>query len=234
MIDPRVMVRRVVLLTNTTVLLGGAGIFAAMVLIARFVAAPRGLPAAGADLVDYGFGASAVVVGLFLLPTMIVATAAGSALGPVSRRYGWKWPLVISMATLTMSLALFGGWHARAWQVLIATTLLGVSLGLSTIGAKLVADAVRPAEHAVVAGVNMVAFYIGGVIGTQGVTAILDARRIPGTALPTEAAYTLGLLLLAGATTVGLMLAVLVQPVLRTADGEALVGATGVASAGTS
>jgi predicted MFS family arabinose efflux permease len=223
MIDPRVMVRGVVLVTNTVVLLAGASIFAALVLIARFVAAPRGAPAGTAALVHYGFGASAIGVGMLFLPTMVLATAAASLLGRAARRCGWKWPLVAALGTLTISLVALAAWHSHVWEVVIATTVFGISLSTSTIGAKLVADAVRPAAHAAVAGVNMVAFYIGGVVGTQAVTAMLVARRIPGTPFPTAAAYSSGLLVLAGASLIGLLLALLIQPMTHVAEREALV-----------
>jgi MFS family permease len=203
-----------------------------MVLVARFVAAPRDLPIAAAGLVDYGFSAGPVGVGLFLLPTMLVATGTALVLGRIARRRGWKWPLVGSMATLTTSLVVLAMSHAHAWEVAVATSILGLSLGISTIGAKLVADAVPSSDRATVAGMNMVAFYIGGVIGTQGVTAILDAQSIPGTGVPTQGAYSLGLMVLAGATAGGLILALLIQPMRASAEQESLLAPATAGSAG--
>lgn len=230
LIDPRMIARGVVLLTNTAVLLAGAGIFAMMVLVARFVAAPGDLPPRALGLVNYGFGAGPVDVGLFLLPTMVVATATASVLGRIASRRGWKWPLVGSLATLTVSLVSLAIWHAHAWQVALATAILGLSLSISTVGAKLVADAVPPSDLATVAGMNMVAFYIGGVVGTQGVAAILEAQRIPGTTAPTQGAYSLGLLLLAGATMAGLILAALIPPARIQAEREPLLASTATAA----
>jgi MFS family permease len=107
---------------------------------------------------------------------------------------------------------MLASWHDHPWQVVLALTLGGFSISLSSIGAKLVADDVRPGEQGVVVGLNMVAFYIGGVIGTQGVAAILDGRLVPGTAVPRVSAFTTSFYLLAAVVVLSIPLALLVHP----------------------
>lgn len=213
LIDLRMLTRRTVLLTNATIALAGAGVFSSLVLVPRLVAAPEGVPASLLSRVHYGFGASTTEVGLFLLPQMVIAVIASTVLGAIGRRFGgWKIPLVAVVVTLALGLAMLGRWHAHVWQITLAMMLLGLSIMLSSIGAKIVADDVRPSEYGVAAGLNMVAFYIGGVIGTQGVAAILSGRLIPGTSVPTDSAYSLGFYVLAAAVLLSIPLALLVHP----------------------
>jgi MFS family permease len=204
MIQLGALMRRTVLLTNVTTALAGAGVFASLVLVSRFVAAPS---SAG-----YGFAASTAVVGLFLAAQMSVAFAAGLSLGPISRRYSWKLPLVVALIGLVVGLVMVGRWHAHPWQVVLAMMVIGLAAPTSTVGAKLVADDVDAADHGVTAGLNMVAYYIGGVLGTQGVAAILDGRQIPGTTIPTAAAYTTSFYVLAAIALIGVPLALMVHP----------------------
>ena len=72
LVDIRVLAERPVLLTNVTALISGFAMFASFVLVPRFAEAPNGLPADVADRVDYGFGASATTIGLYLLPGLRV------------------------------------------------------------------------------------------------------------------------------------------------------------------
>ena len=79
MVDMRMMARRTVLLTNITALIIGFAMFGVFVLVPNFVEMPRGVPEQWAGLVDYGFGASATMAGLYLLPSSIVLLFAGPA-----------------------------------------------------------------------------------------------------------------------------------------------------------
>src|SRR2546421_3453916 len=68
MVDMRVFVQRQVLFTNICALITGFAMFGTFVLIPNFVETPRGLPAATARLVEYGFGARATKAGPYPLP----------------------------------------------------------------------------------------------------------------------------------------------------------------------
>ena len=68
LIDMRMLAERPVLLTNITALISGFAMFGSFVLVPRFVEAPGGLPAAIAERLGYGFGATATTTGLYLLP----------------------------------------------------------------------------------------------------------------------------------------------------------------------
>lgn len=166
MIDVRMLTRRVVLLTNAATALAGFSVFALFVLVPRLVSAPRGLPDDVADAVDYGFGANSTRAGLYMGAAMVTGLLGALSIGGVTRRVGWKPPLVAGLLFLAAGTAALALWHERPWQVVLALMLVGYVIPITTTTtAKLVADAVRPEEQALVAGLNMVAYYVGGVAG---------------------------------------------------------------------
>ena len=89
MIDLRTLAHRPVLLTNVTTLISGFALFSCFVLMPAFVAAPSSR--------GYGFGASATVAGLYLLPSSVAMLFSGPLAGLAGRRYGSKWPLAVGM-----------------------------------------------------------------------------------------------------------------------------------------
>ena len=69
------------LLTNATALISGFAMFGAYVLVPRFAEAPAGLPPDVAAQVDYGFGATATMTGMYLLPGSLLMLVAGPFAG---------------------------------------------------------------------------------------------------------------------------------------------------------
>jgi len=100
LVDMRMLARRPVLLTNLTALIAGFAMFGTFVLIPNFVETPHGLSNAVAQVVNYGFDASATKAGLYLLPSSIVLLFAGPLAGLLGRRLGFKWPLALGMLTI--------------------------------------------------------------------------------------------------------------------------------------
>src|SRR5919201_747575 len=94
MVDMRMMASRQVLFTNVTALIAGFAMFGSWVLIPNFVESPT-------EIVHYGFGASATVAGLYLLPSSFTLLFAGPLAGLIARRTGSKWPLAIGLLTIS-------------------------------------------------------------------------------------------------------------------------------------
>ena len=82
LIDIRVLADRPVLLTNIAALISGFAMFGSFVLVPRFVESPGGLPDDVADRVGYGFGATATMTGLYLLPGSLADPLRGPRSGP--------------------------------------------------------------------------------------------------------------------------------------------------------
>jgi EmrB/QacA subfamily drug resistance transporter len=213
MVDMRMLANRPVLFTNITALLAGWALFGAFVLVPTFAETPRGLGPALAHLVPYGFGASTLRAGLYLLPGSLVGFASGPLAGRIGYRFGWKWPLVLGMVTTTIGAASLALWHEHPWQVVLAMLVLGGGAPMAFAAmAKLIMDAVRPSETGVATGVNTVMRTIGGVIGGEVGAAILTAQTIGRTSVPTEAAFTTAFWIAAAVAAVAVAVALLVTP----------------------
>jgi MFS family permease len=213
LIDIHVLAERRVLLTNVTALISGFAMFGSFVLVPRFAEAPGGLPAEVAARVDYGFGASAITTGLYLLPGSVLMLFAGPAAGLLGRRVGSKWPLAIGMALVSLSAVALTALHVAPWQVVVAMAGLSVGVGFSFAAmAALITEAVDPTETGIATGINTVMRTVGAVIGAQVGAAILTAQTLDGTTVPTEGAYTSAFLLSAIAAAVATVIAVFVTP----------------------
>jgi EmrB/QacA subfamily drug resistance transporter len=211
MVDMRMMVRRPVLLTNITAIIAGFAMFSVFVLVPNFVETPTGLPDELAQLVDYGFGASATKAGLYLLPSAIVLLFAGPVGGLLGRKVGFKWPLAIGMALVSVAAAMLALWNDEPWQVVASQPIFGVGIGFAFAAmATIIAQSVRPSETGVASGMNTVMRTVGGVVGGQVGAALLTAHTIPGTTVPSVDGYEIAFALGSAAALVGAAVAVFI------------------------
>ena len=213
MVDMRVFVQRQVLFTNICALITGFAMFGTFVLIPNFVETPRGLPAATARLVNYGFDASATKAGLYLLPSSVTLLFAGPAAGVIGRRVGSKWPLAAGMLLSGLSALMLAFWNSETWQILAALAVLGIGVGFAFAAmATLITEAVRATETGIATGMNTVMRTVGGVIGGEVGAAILTAHLIHGTSVPSVRGYEVAFTIAGVAALVGVVAAVLVTP----------------------
>jgi EmrB/QacA subfamily drug resistance transporter len=232
LIDIRVLSERPVLLTNVTALISGFAMFGSFVLVPRFVEAPGGLPDPIASQLDYGFGATATMTGLYLLPGSILMLGAGPSAGLLGRRFGSKWPLALGMALIAVSTFGLAALHAEPWEIVVSMAGLSVGVGFAFAAmAALITEAVDPTETGIATGINTVMRTVGAVIGAQVGAAILTATTLPGTGVPTENAYVSAFLLSAIAAAVAAVIAVFVTPARRPRRPELAVEAAKAAEA---
>jgi EmrB/QacA subfamily drug resistance transporter len=209
MVDMRMMATRQVLFTNLTALVAGFAMFGAWVLIPNFVESPS-------DVVHYGFGASATMAGLYLLPSSFTLLFAGPVAGLIARRTGSKWPLAIGLLTVAATTGSIARWHDEPWQVLAAMPTLGIGIGFAFASmATLITEAVRPTETGVATGMNTVMRTVGGVIGGQMGAALLTTYTIGDTSLPSVTGFKIAFATSAAAALVGAVVAVFVTPPRR-------------------
>jgi EmrB/QacA subfamily drug resistance transporter len=216
LIDIRVLADRPVLLTNVIAMISGFAMFGSYVLVPRFVEMPGDLPAGIAEQVGYGFGASATMTGLYLLPGSFLMLFAGPGAGLLGRRVGSKWPLAIGMTLIALAAAALAAFHAEPWQIVAAMAALSVGVGCAFAAmAALIIEAVEATETGIATGINTVMRTVGAVMGAQIGAAILTADTISGTAVPREGAYVSAFAISAAAATVAAVLAVFVTPTRR-------------------
>jgi EmrB/QacA subfamily drug resistance transporter len=208
MVDMRMMSHRPVLLTNTTALIAGFAMFGTFVLVPQFVSTPESS--------GYGFGASPIVAGLYLVPASVVMLFAGPVAGMLGRRYGSKWPLALGMGLVAVAALGLASLHDQPSQVIVAMALLGAGVAASFAAmAALITESVRPTETGVATGMNTVMRTVGGVIGGQIGAAILTSYAVGQSGVPDEQAYTIAFGLSAAAAAVASCVAVFITAPLR-------------------
>ncbi|MEV5824996.1 MFS transporter [Spirillospora sp. NPDC052242] len=190
LVDLRGLRARTPLAANAATLLIAAAMFGAITLVPRFVQAP-----------DPGFGLSGSASGLVMLP--VAALMLGG--GPAAARLGHRAALLAGTACAIGALVLLALAHAALWQFYAAGALIGLGYGLAfaAIG-NLVVQAADPARIGTATGVNTIVRTVGGAIGAQAATALLDAA-------PPDDGYPLAFAVFAGVAVGGLLAAAAVS-----------------------
>jgi EmrB/QacA subfamily drug resistance transporter len=205
MVDMRMLANRPVLFTNLTALIAGFALFGSFILVPTLLQLPP-------EVAAYGFGASATVTGLYLLPSAITGFVSGPAAGVMSRHISAKWPLSLGMALGGLGLAMLAVWHAEPWHIVAGMLVLGAGLPMTFAAmAKIIVDSVRPTETGVATGMNTVMRTIGGVVGGQVGAALLTADTL-ASGVPAESAFVTAFAVGACSSFVAAGVALLITP----------------------
>jgi hypothetical protein len=174
LVDPEMLRRRPVLVTNLAGLFVGLANFACVLGVTRLVQVPH---VAG----GYGFGASVLTASvLFLLPATLCSAVAAPLGGELVHRLGGRRAMIaggLLGATGFLGLALLH--HGRGWVIGSAILVLcSVSFAYAAMPALLAAE-IEPAHTAVANSINSVARWIGGALASAMVVSVLAADRLP-------------------------------------------------------
>jgi EmrB/QacA subfamily drug resistance transporter len=202
LLDLRLMRRRPVWTTNVVAFLVGVGQFAGFILLPQYVQEPAST--------GYGFGASPLASGVFLLPMTVAIALVGLIVGRLDRRFGAKPLLIAGNVVAGGSFLLLTFARAKPIEVYVASGLLGIGVGLAMAAlATLIVSNVAQHETGVAAGVNNVARTLGGAVGGQLAAALLAAST-SAAGLPRDTGFTpafaVGLAALVLATAIGPLL----------------------------
>ena len=160
LIDMTMMRVRGVWTTNAAAFLLGAGLYASFIVFPQFAQLPTST--------GFGFGASVVVSGLYLLPATIGMTILGLRAGAISARFGSRAALLGGIVFSTASFLLLAVAHEHPYELLIAASLLGVGIGLAFAAlGNLIVQAVPSHQTGVASGMNTVMRTLGGALGGQ-------------------------------------------------------------------
>jgi MFS family permease len=182
LIDMAMMRIRGVWTTNLTAFLLGAGMYSSFIVFPTFAQLPKST--------GFGFGASVVASGLYLLPSTAGMVIAGFASGAIARTFGSKRAAVAGSAITAAAFAFLAVEHAHPYDMLIATSLLGLGIGLAFAAlGNLIVQAVKPEQTGAAGGMNTVMRTIGGAIGGQ-ITATIIAAHIARDGLPAVTGFT--------------------------------------------
>ncbi len=218
LVDMRMMRIHGVWTTNLVAFLVGVGMYSSFLLVPQFVQEPTST--------GYGFGASVVVAGLFLVPATVAQVVVGQFTGRIERRVGSRVGLLAGVSSSAAAFLLLIVARAHPWEVYVASALLGTGIGLAFGAlANLIVENVRQEQTGVATGMNTVMRTLGGALGGQ-IAATLLAANLGAAGQPTSHAYGLAFAVCAVALVVGVGVGLLVPRRGRAAAGPALAGAS--------
>jgi EmrB/QacA subfamily drug resistance transporter len=181
LIDMAMMRIRGVWTTNVVAFLLGAGMYASFLVFPQFAQLPKST--------GFGFGASVVTAGLYLLPAALGMTALGSMAGRVARRFGSRVAVIAGSGVTALSFALLAIAHGHPYDMLISAALMGIGIGLAFAAlGNLVVQAVSPEQTGAATGMNTVMRTLGGALGGQVVATFIANNVAHG--LPTVTGFT--------------------------------------------
>jgi MFS family permease len=208
LIDMAMMRIRGVWTANLAAFLLGAGLYSSFIVFPQFAQLPKST--------GFGFGASVIVSGLYLLPATIGTMILGIYAGRISERFGSRAALLTGTAFTTASFALLALAHRHPYEFLIAAALLGVGIGLAFAAlGNLVVQAVSNHQTGAASGMNTVMRTLGGALGGQLSATFIAAHTAHGH--PTVTGFTETFLMATGFLLVCLLAGALVP---RTARAE--------------
>jgi MFS family permease len=213
LIDMTMMRIRGVWTTNLAAFLLGAGMYASFIVFPQFAQLPTST--------GFGFGASVVVSGLYLLPSTVGMTILGMFAGRISARFGSRAALLTGTAFTTASFALLAVAHSHSYELLIAAALLGVGIGLAFAAlGNLIVQAVSIHQTGVASGMNTVMRTLGGALGGQLSATFIAANVAHG--LPTVTGFTETFAMATGFLVVAFLAGLLVPKVQTQPQSEEL------------
>jgi len=182
LIDMKMMRMRGVWTTNLAAFLLGAGLYSSFFAFPQFAELPKST--------GFGFGASIVVAGLYLLPTPIFVTLTGASAGVIAGRFGSKAALIGGSAVSATAFTLLAVAHDHPYEMLISAALQGIGNGLAFAAlGNLVVQAVDPHQTGAATGMNSVLRTIGGALGGQ-LAATFVATHTAANGLPLVDGFT--------------------------------------------
>jgi len=181
LIDMTLMRIRGVWTANVAAFLLGAGMYASFVVFPLFAQLPKST--------GFGFGASVVVSGLYLLPSTLGMVIVGFAAGSIANRFGSKPALVVGSAITAGAFGFIAAAHGHPYDMLISAGLMGVGIGLAFAAlGNLIVQAVDEHQTGVAGGMNTVMRTVGGALGGQLTATLLSTHTRNG--LPTVGGFT--------------------------------------------
>ncbi|GAA1973614.1 MFS transporter [Kitasatospora viridis] len=220
LIDMRMMRIPAVWTANLVALLFGVVMYTAMTFLPQLVQTP-------AKLAGYGFTASITQSGVYMLPMTIGMFVLGVLTGPLAARYGSKLVLIAGgLITMVPFLVLSLG-HDHSWQIYLASSLMGVGMGLAFSSmSSIVVEAVPAEQTGVASGMNANIRTIGGAIGSGVAASILANGVTAAHPFPPDSGYTDTFWFLTGSALLAAAAAVLI-PAVRGAGADRSTGTPG-------
>jgi MFS family permease len=201
LVDMALMRVRGVWTVNLAAFLLGGGLYSFFLLLPQLAQLPTST--------GFGYGASVVAAGVYLLPCAVGMGVLGSLAGRVERRFSSRWALITGSVIGAGACIWLTVTSRHPYGMLVSSALLGVGIGLafSALG-NLIVQAVPETETGVASGMNTVLRTLGGALGGQIAATFVAGDVIRG--LPALAGFTrtfiMAALFLAGCAAAGILI----------------------------
>ena len=214
LVDMHMMRVRSVWTNNLVAFLFGVGMYSVMGFLPEFLQTPA--------KVGYGFGASIIQSGLYLLPLTVTMFVFGLLSGKIAARVGSKSAVIAGSMASTVAYLVLAFADSQPWEIYLASTLLGVGLGLAfSAMSNLIVQAVPSAQTGIASGMNANIRTIGGAIGA-GVMSSIVTSQLLRSGVPAESGYTRGFAFLAVMSVSAIVAAFLIPTPVALPAGEDL------------
>jgi len=211
LVDLRMMRLRAVWTNNLVSFLFGVGMYSVFAFLPEFLQTSRST--------GYGFGASIVTSGLYLLPMTVMMFLFGLLTGRIAAKIGSRYAVIIGSSLSCSGYLVLAAAHRTSWEIYLVSTLLGVGLGLAfSAMSNLIVQAVPPGQTGIASGMNANIRTIGGALGAAVMSSIVASGSAGG--LPRESGYTDGFLFLGVVTVFAILAAVLIPSLREAGPGE--------------
>lgn len=202
LIDLKMMSIPAVWTNNLAAFLFGMGMYSVFAFLPEFLQTPRST--------GYGFGASTLVSGFYLLPMTGGMFILGLYSGRIAAKFGSKLAVVVGSGISCAGYFVLAGAHRFSWEIFLVSSLLGIGLGLAfSAMSNLIVMAVPPAQTGVASGMNANIRTIGGAVGA-GVMSSIVTSSVLKSGLPAGAGYTHGFFFIGVMTAIATLCAILI------------------------
>jgi EmrB/QacA subfamily drug resistance transporter len=204
-VDMKMMRIPAVWTNNLVAFLFGIGMYSVFAFLPEFVQTPRSS--------GYGFTASTTTSGLFLIPLSLGMFFVGLYSGRIAERFGSKAAVVVGSAISGAGYVVLALAHSAAWEIYLASSLLGIGLGLAfSAMSNLIVRAVPANQTGVASGMNANIRTIGGAVGAGVMSSIVTSKMLASGA-PAESGYTHGFIFLGACTVLAVIAAIFIPTV---------------------
>ncbi|MEV7405375.1 MFS transporter [Streptomyces sp. NPDC091267] len=156
---------------------------------------------------EYGFGAGATEIGLFLLPGAVAASLAGPISGIGVRRFGSRAVVTAAIVVLATALTALAAVHTEVWHLIIGKLMIALANGLCvTALVTSTATSVEQGDTGIATSLVLVTRVIGYAVGSQVGGALLTAKTPSGSDVPAESAFVTGFVIAGAVTALSLLI----------------------------
>ncbi|MFV9431625.1 MFS transporter [Rhodococcus aetherivorans] len=190
LVDPALVRSRGMWQANLVGLAAGAALYGGFAFLPQFLQAS---PSSG-----YGFGVGATGASLLILAHPAMSFVGGFVAGGLSRIVGAKALVVMGCLAGAAAMVLMAFDHTTRVDVVVANGLMGAGLGLMfACLTPLIFAAVPVHQSGIAVGINTTLRSLGGAVGAAVLPAIIASQTV-GDGYPSERAYVVGFLVVAG------------------------------------